>query len=149
MSDAADVLSNLTTAFYTRFTELTGGVNNAFYLAVNGRMFEEQAPEGTEYPYSVYGIVAAPKEKTFSEEFTNTLLQIDFFSSTSSSGEVKDIYQHAHDLYDDCTFTVTGSNFVWMKEVNMVTTREEVITPEGTQKVWHYSADFEVKSILT
>jgi len=148
MTDNADVISNLTAAFYSRFTALTGGVNNDFFNAVNGQLFEDEAPQGTLCPYAVYSVIAAPKEKTFSEEYTNTLIQLSIFSAASSSAEIKNAYFQAHVLYDEKPLTITGSTLVWMKETNLVVMREKVTNPDGTNWSRQYAIDLEVHTLL-
>ena len=144
----ADIITNFSKAFYSKFTALTGGVHNDFYSAVNGQLYEDQAPEGSPYPYSVYLIVSAPKDKTFTEEFTDISLQLSIFSSASSSSEIKLAYHYAHVLYDECALTITGSTLVWMKETNLTPIIEDHTTPTGTQKVRHYAIDFDVLTSL-
>jgi len=138
-----DVLMNLCKAFYTLF--LTA---NDFNTSVNGRLFENIAPDGTSYPYAVYTIVSAPKEKTFSEEYTNTLLQLTLYSSNMDSTEIKNMYHYAHELFDEAEFTMVGSTLVWMRKELVVTDVQDEITPSGTQKVRVYDIDFDIRTSL-
>jgi len=144
----ADIITNFTTALYSRFTAAPGGVHNDFYNAIGGRLYEDRAPQGTSYPYAVYLIVSALKEKTFSEEYTNFLIDISIFSSASSSSEIKLAYHYARELYDECEFSITGSTLVWMKESNLTTLREDHTTSSGTINVRHYAIEFEIKTSL-
>lgn len=149
MTDNADVLTNLCTALYSRFTAVDGtGSQNAFYTAINGQLFEDEAPAGTQYPYAVYMIVTAPKERTFSEIYTNITLQLSIFSSNMDSSEIKGLYQKAVALFDECQLSITGSKLVWMREENLSTLIEEVTTPTGTERVRAYHIDFEIKVSL-
>ena len=149
MTDSADVLANVATAFYSRFKAVDGtGAANAFFTSVAGQLFEDSAPEGAQYPYAVYTIVNAPKERTFTEVYTSMFLELTIFSSNSSSAEIKDIYQKAVALYDECSMSITGSTLVWCREENLTTSIEEVITPEGTQKIRTYHVDFDVRTSL-
>lgn len=149
MTDASDVLTNTCTAFYSKFTAVDGtGSQNAFYTAINGQLFEDEAPEGTQYPYAVYSVVAAPKERSFTEIYTNILLQLSIFSSNMDSSEIKGLYQKAAALFDECSLSVTGSTLVWMREENLTTLIEEVTTPTGTDRIRAYHMDFEVKTSL-
>jgi hypothetical protein len=124
------------------------GVHNDFYNAVNGQLFEGQAPEGSVYPYAVYQIISAPKDRTFTEEYTDITLQLSIFSSASSSAEIKLAYYYASALFDECELTILGSTLVWMREMNMVPMMEDHVTPTGVQSVRHYAVDFEVKTSL-
>lgn len=149
MTEAYDVLANLSTAFYSRFTALVGVVHNDLYSDLGGRLYEAgNVPGDVVYPYGVYMIVAAPKEKTFTEEFTNVILQLSIFSSASSSAEIKNAYAHASKLFDECALTITGSTLVWFRETNLACLIEEHTTPSGTASVRHYAIDFDVKTSL-
>lgn len=144
----ADIITNFSKALYLKFTAAPGGVHNDFYNAVNGRLYEGQAPDGASYPYSVYLIVTVSKDKTFTEEYTDITLQLSIFSSASSSSEVKLAYHYAYVLFDECEFDITGSTLVWLRETNLVPIIEDHTTDTGTQKVWHYAADYEVLTSL-
>ena len=149
MTDSADVLTNFCVAFYSKFTALDGvGSQNAFYQAINGQLFEDEAPTGTQYPYAVYSVVAAPKERTFTEIYTNILLQLSIFSSNMDSSEIKGLYQKAAALFDECSLSVTGSTLVWMREENLTTLVEEVTTQTGTERVRAYHVDYDIKVSL-
>ena len=132
----------LTTAIYSRFTES----QNDFYDLIGGRLFEHEAPEGSDFPYAVYTIVSSASERTFSERLTETLIQFSLFSSSSSSGEVKDIYDSLKKLYDECALTITdpASTLLWMRESNLAPMIDDVITPSGTVGVKHWAVDYEV-----
>ena len=142
MADS-DVLINLCTAIYTLFA-----TDNGFNTSVSGKLFENEAPEGTEYPYAVYSIVAAPKNKTFSEEYTNTLFQLSLFSANMDSKEIKNIYSQQRELFNDCLLAITGSNHLWMIEENMITDVWEETTDEGTTKGRVYHVDYDILTCL-
>jgi len=144
----ADILTNFTTAFYSKFTALIATVHNDFYLAVGGRLYDDEAPEGAVMPFAVYSIVSAPKEKTFSEEYTNFLIQLSIFSSAPSSSEIKLAYHYAHTLFDEQPLTITGSTLVWMRETNLATMKIDYTTLAGTTKVRHYAIDLEIMTSL-
>ena len=148
MTDNADVITHLTAAFYARFIAAPGGVTNGFFDAINGQLFEDEAPSGTLCPYAVYSIIAAPKEKTFSEEYTNTLIQLSIFSAASSSAEIKNAYYQAHILYDEKPLTITGSTLVSFKETNVVPMKEKVTNPDGTNWSRQWAIDFEAVTSL-
>lgn len=145
MSDSADVLTQVTSALYSKVIADTSG----FFDLIQGRFYEDQAPADSDYPYAVYSIISAPLEKTFSEEYTDILLQLSIFSSSSSSAEIKDIYYHAHLLFDDKPLTITGSTLIWMRETNLTTTVENITTPDGSQMVRIFMMDLEITSKLS
>ncbi|MCK9597714.1 MAG: DUF3168 domain-containing protein [Sphaerochaeta sp.] len=127
------------------FSKLSGSALSAH---IGNRLFKGRAPEGAEYPYAVYIIVSNSPEKTFSEDFENTIIQFSLFSAASGSTEVEDMYEDLIALYDECAMTLTSSTLVWMKRTNATLMIEDHTTPAGTVQVWHYAVDFEVMTSL-
>jgi hypothetical protein len=135
-------MKNILTAIATKIS------NSSLFSDVGGRIYLDQAPAGCELPYIVYSVITAPKEKTFTEVYRNSLIQFSIFSSSPSAVEISGIYDSLTTLLDDSSFSITGSDLVWCKESNLTTITEDITTPEGTQamKAWH--VDFEVKTSL-
>ena len=136
-------LTNLLTAIFGKFT------NSAFSNDVGGRIFLDEAPSGVEFPYCVYSIVSGTQNKTFTEHYTNTLLQFSLFSSSESVLEITTMYADLKSLFDECSLSITSSSLVWMREQNLTTMVEDITTPDGTQTVKHYAVDFEVLTSLS
>ena len=111
---------------------------------VNGRFYEDEAPAGAEFPYVVYMIVSSVHERTFSECLENTSIQFSLFSSSSSSGEVKDMYDHLRILFDECSLEINGDTLIWMREENLAVMIDDILTTEGTGGVRHWAVDYEV-----
>jgi len=114
---------------------------------VGGRIFLDEAPEGCEFPYVVFFIVSGTQDKTFTEHFTNTIIQFSLFSSSAKATEITTMYADLKALFDECALTITGSTLVWMRETNL-TTMVEDITVEGSPGVKHWAVDFEVFTSL-
>lgn len=127
--------------------ELSGSLLAAH---ISTRMYKGQAPQTVAYPYIVYLIVANSPEKTFAakEEFEDTTIQFSLFSALSSSTEIENMYADLITLYDESTFAVTGSTLVWMFRENATLVIEDHTTPSGTQKVWAYHVDYNIRTIL-
>ena len=137
-------MKNLTTAIFAKCA-----IGTSLYTAIGGRIYKGRAPARAAYPYVVYLIVSNSPEKTFSENFENTIIQFSLFSSASGSTEVEDMYTYLNALYDECALTVTGSTWVWMKWANSILMLEEhATTLGGTIEVWHYAVDYDVKTQL-
>lgn len=135
-------MNNLLTALMTK----TAG--SALFSDVGGRIYLDQAPDGCEFPYVVFFIVVGTQEKTFTEHYTNTLIQFSLFSASSSAAEITDMYADLKALFDECLMTITSSTLVWMKEVNLMTMVEDITVADATQTVKHWSVDFEVYASL-
>lgn len=129
------------------WNELSGSLLSAH---IGNRLFKGQAPEGAAYPYIVYLIVSNSPEKTFAatEEFEDTIIQFSLFSAASGSTEIENMYADLITLYDEATFSITGSTLVWMFRENATLVIEDHTTPSGTQKIWAYHVDYNVKTIL-
>jgi len=136
-------MTNILTALYGKFA------GSSLSSDVGGRLFLDQAPDGCEYPYVVYQIVSGVPDKTFTEVYTDTLIQFSLFSSSSSVLEIATMYADLKTLLDECSLTITGSTLVWMREQNLVTMMEDITAPDGTtQRCRHWGVDFEIKTSL-
>ena len=127
----------------TAFTALTGGLNNDFYNSIGGRMFLDEAPQDIEFPYCVFMVVSALPERTFTEYFTDALIQFSLFSTSATEAEIGDMYSYLKALYDEKPLTVSGSTLLWMRESNLATMIEDIQTPSaGASAVKHWAVDF-------
>jgi len=146
----ADVITNLYEAFKAKFTDAPDGITNGLYDALQGRMYEDEAEAGASLPYAVFSIITSPKDRTFTEEYRDSLLQLDLFSDMSfGSAIIKNIYYQASILYDECAMDITGSTLVWCRETNLIKSIEEVETLySGTSRVYHWVVEFEIRTSL-
>ena len=135
-------MKNLTTAI---FGQMSG---SAFGTAIGNRLFKGQSPPGTEYPYCTYQVVTDTPERTFSEDFENVIVQFSLFSIASGTTEVEGMFTNLKTLYDEQSFSITGSTLIWMRRTTTVFNVEDHITPHGTQRVWAYHCDFEIMTSL-
>jgi hypothetical protein len=135
-------MKNILTAIYGKFA------NSALSADVGGRIFLDQAPDDCEFPYVVYFIVAANQEKTFTENFTNTLIQFSLFSASEGVTEITGMYADLKTLFDECALTIAGNSLVWMREQNLTTMIEDITTADASQRVKHWAVDFEIKTSL-
>lgn len=131
---------NFLTALKSKFT------GSALSNDVGGRVYLDEAPQGAQFPYVVYSIVSAVPEKTFTEEYRNTLIQISLFAVGAT--EISTMYSDLKALFDECSMTITGNSLVWMRENNLTTMTEDVTTVDGLQRVKHWAVDFEILTSL-
>jgi hypothetical protein len=135
-------MNNLLTAIYGK----TSG--SALSADVGGRIFLDRAPDNTEFPYVVFFIVSGVPDRTFSEHYTNTLIQFSLFSASEGAAEITDMYADLKALFDECALTITSSTLVWMREQNLTTMIEDITTVNGAQQVKHWAVDFEILTSL-
>jgi hypothetical protein len=135
-------MNNLLQAIMTKLSgsSLSSYVGNRIYLDV--------APDGAEFPYVVFFIVSGTQDKTFTEHYTNTLIQFSLFSASTGATEITTMYGYLKTALDECALTITGSALVWMRESNLITTMEDVLVADATVRVKHWSVDFEILTSL-
>ena len=136
-------MKNLTTAIFSKMS------GSSFSTAIGGRLYKGAAPDGAEMPYAVYGLISDVPDNVFSTHGEEARFQFDLFSSASGSTEIEDIYTYLKALYDDCSLTITSQTHICMKRELAILTVEDYTTPAGTQKVWHYSVDYEIRTEFT
>ena len=154
-------MNNLISALKTKFA---AGIDNwydyffspfvdsvsALADTVGGRIYYGFA-DTNEYPRVVFHVISAPKEKTFTEVYRNTLIQVDLFSAMSAGDtQIGQMYADLTALLDECSLSITGSTLVWCKEENLVTLDEDLDEPlpDGSCGLYHWIADYEVRSSL-
>ncbi len=134
---------NLLTAIKSKFS------GSALSTDVDGRIYLDQAPENCQCPYVVYFIVSGVQDKTFTEHYTNTLIQFSLFSASEGATEISTIYRDLKTLFDECSMTITSNTMVWMREQNLTTMIEDVTTVDGIQTLKHWAVDFEILTSLS
>lgn len=131
-------MKNLTTAIFGLMTSAT-----SLYTDIGGRLYKGEAPEGAEFPYIVFFVVADIPEYPGGKTIEQVLLQFSLFSSASSSIEIEDMLTHLRTLYDDCSLTITDNTLIYFIRGNLTTMRDEITTPTGTVGVWHFAQEYE------
>lgn len=135
---------NLLTAIKSKFS------GSALSTDVGGRIYlEDQAPQKAQFPYVVYFVVSCTPERTFTERYTNTLIQFSLFSASGGATEIATMYNDLKTLFDECSLTITSNSLVWMREANITTMLNDVTTVDGLQTVKHWACDYEVLTSLS
>jgi hypothetical protein len=100
-------------AIISKFTEIIGGNHNSLHVAIGGRMFNEGAPIGTQSPFISFHEVSDIYEPTFEEDLENILIQFNIYSNTIP--ELNTLFGYLKNLYDKCSLTVSGYNYIYMR----------------------------------
>jgi hypothetical protein len=136
-------MKEITTGLFALFNEKVGSYYNDFYTAVNGRLYDTMAPDGTPMPFAVYFIISDVDVDTFSENMKEVYIQFSLFSDASSSAEIKDMDTALTAMLKDQVFAITGWTVDVMKRVMgngpMVTQADEAA---GTGRFWQTDVDF-------
>ena len=132
------------TAIFTKFNAVDGGGDhNSFWTDIGGRMFFGEAPENVAWPYCVVSHIASTQRDTFKDKIDDILVQFSIFSSNPSSAEVHDAMTHLKALFDDATLSITGDTLVYFIRGVEGLERDDIDTPDGLQRGWHYHVDYD------
>ena len=131
-------MKDLTTAIYSKAS------GSSFLNAISGRFYKGRAPEGADYPYTLYRLVSGYPDDVFNGDYENVLFQFSSFSSTSGSTEIEDIFTYLTALYDDCDMTITNETLIYMRRESFNMFIDEHTTPSGTIQVWAYHVDYRI-----
>jgi hypothetical protein len=127
-------MNNLLTAIYGK----TSG--SALSTYVGGRIYLDEVRQDIALPYVVFFIVSGMPDKTFTEHYTDTMIQFSLFSDDESGAEIQTMYANLKTLFDECALTITGSTLVWMRESNLTTMVEDGVK--------HWAIDYELLTSL-
>jgi len=97
-------MNSLFTAIYDRFSSTTG---SGFYNDLSGRMYLNNAPQETAFPYCVYFSVTDYDDLDFTEEHEDFLIQFNVFSENNSAAEAGNLLESLKTMFDNCSLTVT------------------------------------------
>ena len=135
-------MKNFYTALMTYFNAAPGGVHNAFYTDIGGRLYHGDAPDRTTYPYCVIFHIVDTQMDTFKTKMDQVVIQFSIFSDKSSPIEVHDAMTHLKSLFDDCTLSISGGTLVYFFHISDGLMREEVTTVSAEQVIWHFHCDY-------
>ena len=121
-------------------------LDSTVYNDVGGRVYYDTA-DTNDLPYIVYSIVSAVPDRTFSERYTELIIQFDLFSALSAGKtEITTMYTDLISLMDECSLTITGYTLVWCRETGLQTFVEDLSAlQDGTNLQIHWAIDFECR----
>ena len=135
-------MKDLTTAIYAKCAT---GTN--LHTAIGGRLYKGQAPQGALFPYVVYFVISNMPEYPGEKTIEHVLLQFSIFSATSASTEAEDILTYLRSLYDDCSLSISNNTLIYFIRGNLMCMRESTDTILGTNGIWHYSQEYDVRIV--
>jgi hypothetical protein len=123
---------------------MTKCAGSALSTAVGGRIFCDNAPEGSDFPYVVFSIIAGYQQDTFKNKLDDMLIQFSMYSISEGLAEISAMYTHLQDLFDGQLLDLGGDTCIWVAWQNLVTMLDDITTPTGTVGLRHWSADYSV-----
>lgn len=109
-------------------------------------MYLEEAPEGTDFPYCVYGLVNNAADWTFTEDIDDAVVEFTIYSDSASAVEITDAEAKLRAEYDDCQLPSTdiGSwSHIWMHRSNSYLDKLPDIIPD--KSIWRYVIEYDIK----
>jgi len=129
-------MNNLLQAIMTKCS------GSALSTAVGGRIFEGEAPEGTEFPYVVISIVTDSQADTFKDKLEDITIQFSLYSSSKGLAEITGMFANLKALFDDAVLTITNNYHILISRQNLTTMFDDITTPEGTVGLRHWAVDY-------
>lgn len=134
-------MRDLFTAIYTQFSTTP---HSSFYNAIGGRMYLQEAPEKTAYPYAVYSLTVNSYDHSFTSHAEEALIDFELYSdSTGGATEIVGLYEKLKEVYDDPSFAMSnGWKLVRFKRENAELSR--LIDAIPNKPVWQYAVTYTV-----
>lgn len=129
-------MNNLLTSLMTK----TSG--SALSAAVGGRIFEGEAPEGTEYPYVIISIVNDSQADTFKDALEDITIQFSLYSISKSLTEITVLFANLKTLFDNAVLTIAGNSHILISRQALSTMFDDITTPLGTVGLRHWAVDY-------
>jgi len=131
-------MNNLLAAIMTKCS------GSALSTDVGGRIYLDEAPARSTYPYVVFRIIAGAPQDTFKDLIEDTLIQFSLFSISEGAAEIADMYADLKTLFDWQVFTITGDTCIQVIRQGLATMFDNVTTPDGTVGVKHWAIDYSI-----
>lgn len=97
------------------------GSHNSLFTALTGEMHNTVAPQGTRYPYCVFGYESGPTEFTFTEELEESEVVFELYDGyDEKTGAIKSVvtinslYNYLNAVYHEQPLTISGYTTLWM-----------------------------------
>ena len=129
-------MNNLLAAIMTKCS------GSALSAAVGGRIFEGEAPEGTEYPYVIISIVNDSQVDTFKDALEDINIQFSLYSISKGLTEITGLFANLKTLFDNAVLTITGNYHILISRQALTTMFDDITTPEGTVGLRHWAVDY-------
>ena len=133
-------MKDLFTGIYAEFSSVPA---SSFYTALSGRLYLEEAPQGTPFPYGTYGLVNNSADYNFTNRFEEATIDFNLYSdSTSGAVEITGLYEKLKEQFDDVNLTVAGYSELKFRRENAWLNKQPSDIPN--KSVWGYTVQYGV-----
>lgn len=123
-------------------TKISGSSLSSY---VGGRIYLDVAPDGAQFPYVVFFVVASTPEDTFKNDIDDTLVQFSLFSASPSATEITTMYGYLKAIFDDAALSISGDTLIWCVRENTTTMVDDVVINDATVRLKHWAVDYSIK----
>lgn len=124
----------LMTGLYSHFT---AEPHNSLYNAVGGRLYHQEAPQCSTFPYVIMQAVYEEHDWTFTEEIESILVQFTIYSQARSAANIGNLCSYLKSLYDDADLIVVG-----FTPVHMIRSNAQLLR-DPKNNMWQYIIEYE------
>lgn len=126
--------------FKSIWNQFSATTTTGFYNDVSGRMYLNNAPQESAFPYCVYFSVSDIDDLDFSDEHEDFTIQFNIFSQNNSALEAGSLLESLKTMFDDCSLTVTGWNHLRFARDSVIPNNDFSQVPP----IQGYSIDYDV-----
>jgi len=128
-------MNELFKAVYKKFTDSTGA--GTLYEALDGEMYNTQAPQDATRPYAVFFLISDVPHWTFDTTMENALIQFNIYDENPSVVNIGNLYEKLTNLYDWAELSSTGYYSIYMKR--------EFSNLEQFSEIWQYACQYRIE----
>jgi len=135
----------LLTAIYTRYTATPhNSLYTALYVsAARGGLYPDNAPQGADFPFCVYGVHNRLWEPEMDDEHELITVYFNVYSRTGPANAL-DLAGYVTALFDEAAITVSGYGVLYFTRDTMIPLHDIGNDPPIYGYAIHYDTDLEV-----
>ena len=115
------------------------GEKPAIYTSLGGRLRHHTARQGDPFPYCVYAFLGLGPDHWMGGELQEEItMQFNLFTNESSAVNLNTYYKQLTALFDECTLTVSGYDFLRMERTWAYPLRDVI------NEVWQYTIQYRI-----
>jgi len=134
-------MRDLFTGIYTKFTSVPA---SSFYNALDGRLYLEEAPQGTAFPYAVFSLVNNSLDQNWTNKLEDATIDFNLYSASESGAvEITGLYEKLKEQFDDVNLTV-GGGYSHLKFRRENAWLNKMPTDIPNKSVWAYTVQYQV-----
>lgn len=123
---------DLFTGIYTTFSSTP---YSSFYNKLSGKLYLNEAPQGTAYPYAVYDLVINEADENWHTKYEEATIDFTVYSdSTLGAAEITQCYEALKEQFDNANLTISGYDSVHCQREN--SWLDKIPTEQPNKSIW-------------